>query len=260
MPERTGYAEGVPNWVDLMTPDRDASKAFYGSLFGWDYTDEPTDQGPTYTMCSKNGHQVAGMGPIPPDMATAGMPPMWNSYVAVVDLDATVAKVDGAGGTVVMPTMDVMDAGRMAGIADPIGAAMFLWQAKDHIGATLVNEHGTLTWNELITPDVDTAAAFYKDVLGWSSETVRMPEMTYTIFKVGDDQVGGAMPPPMDGIPPNWGIYFAVDDADATTAAVKAGGGSVMAEPFDAPPGQLATFADPQGVVFSILQPAEQLS
>lgn len=258
MADRSSYTEGTPSWADLMTPDRDASKAFYSGLFGWEYDDQPTDQGPTYTMCNKGGKPVVGMGPLPPDMAAAGVPPMWNSYVTVDNVDATLGKVDGAGGSVMMPAMDVMDAGRMAGIMDPTGAAIMIWQANEHIGAEVRDENGALMWFELTTPDVDAAAAFYNKVFGWSAEAMPMPEMTYTIFSLGEEQVAGAMLPPMDGIPPNWGIYFSVDDADAVAAAAKAGGATVLAGPMDSPPGKLATFADPVGAMFSILQPAEQ--
>jgi len=55
------YPNGVPSWIDLATPDPDASKAFYGELFGWTYEDEPTDQpGSDYTMARRDGRSAAG--------------------------------------------------------------------------------------------------------------------------------------------------------------------------------------------------------
>ncbi len=210
------------------------------------------------SMPSSGGEAVVGMGPVPPDMAAGGMPPMWNSYVTVDNVDATLAKVEGAGGSVFMPAMDVTDVGRMAGIMDPTGAGIMIWQANEHFGAEVRDEHGALAWFELITPDVGAAAAFYAEVFGWGTETTPMPEMTYTVFTLGDEQVGGAMAPPADGIPPNWGIYFNVDDADDVATRAEAGGATVLAEPFDSPPGRLATFADPVGAIFSIIQPVEQ--
>lgn len=255
MPERHEYRHGVPSWIDLMTPDRERSKAFYGALFGWTYTEEPTDQGPTYTMCERNGRSAAGMGPLPPDMEAQGMPPMWNTYVTVDDVDASVQRAESAGGAVIMPTMDVVDAGRMAGVADPTGAVMMLWQAKQHVGATLVNEHGTLTWNELLTPDVDQAGAFYGELFGWTSQSMDMPDGTiYTVFMLGDDQVAGAMNPPDPAIPPSWLVYFAIDDIDATAGAAEEYGGQLLSDPIDAPPGILLPVQDPQGAVFSVIQ------
>jgi len=258
MPERTNYKHGVPNYVDLMSNDPDASCQFYGGLFGWTFDPQPTPEGPIYNMAQKNGKAVAGIGPLPPDMVSQGVPPMWNSYVNVDDVDKTLAQVEGAGGVVMMPAMDVMDAGRMAGLVDPTGAALMLWQANQYPGSELVNEHGTFTWSELMTPDVDKAAAFYHAIFGWDADTADMGGMEYTSFTVDGDSIAGAMKPPMDGIPPHWGIYFSVDDCDATVAAAQAAGGTAMAEPTDVPTvGRMCPLVDPIGAMFSVMQPED---
>ena len=140
MTTMTSYPNGVPSWIDLATPDPAASKEFYAALFGLEYDDQPTDQeGTDYTMARRNGHSAAGMMQLSPQMAASGMPPVWSTYVAVDDLDATVAQVQSEGGAVMQPPMDVMDAGRMAVIADPSGAVICLWEAGNHIGAEVVN-------------------------------------------------------------------------------------------------------------------------
>jgi predicted enzyme related to lactoylglutathione lyase len=259
MPARTAYEPGTPSWTDLMTPDPAAAKVFYTSLFGWDYVDEDTGMPDNpYIMASKNGKSVAGMGRQFDEEKAQGIPPHWNTYVTVSDVDAATAKAKGLGASAFMEPMDVMDAGRMAVLADPAGAVFSLWQAKQHIGAELVNEHGTLTWNELITPDVDAAAKFYGDLFGWKAQTDDVGGgMMYTAFMLGDRTIGGAMKPPMDGIPPNWGVYFAVDDTDATVATATKGGASVIMEPNDIPPGRMAVLTDPQGAVFSVLALAQ---
>lgn len=71
---------------------------------------------------------------------------MWSTYLNVDNADEAIAKVTEAGGTVVMPAMDVMDSGRMAFVADPTGAVFGLWEAGTHTGAQLVNEHGSFGW------------------------------------------------------------------------------------------------------------------
>jgi hypothetical protein len=156
-----------------------------------------------------------------------------------------------------MPPMDVMDAGRMAVVQDPTGATIALWQAKNHIGAQTVNEPGSFTWNELQTPDVDKAAAFYAKVIGWDSQPFEGSD--YTVFNNEGNGIGGAMKPPMEGIPANWVVYFAVDDTDATVAKAKQQGGSVLAEPMDMEGvGRIAVLADPQGAVFAVIKNAQQ--
>lgn len=256
MPVRDEYEHGVPSWVDLGTTDVADAKRFYSGVFGWESSDMPTGQeGMDYTLFTMGGRVVAGAGPLPSTMAEAGMPPFWNSYVNVDDVDDTVARVEAAGGTVVMPAMDVLDQGRMAFVLDATGAAIGFWQPGVHIGAQLVNEHGALVWNELMTDDVDAAKAFYAAALGWAEETAPMEGgPVYTSFKVGDRYVAGMMEKTPDMQFPNyWNVYFAVDDVDAVAAKVSELGGTLMGDPFDTPVGRMAVAADPQGATFSII-------
>src|SRR6201985_2717795 len=215
MPERTSYTQGTPNWVDLPTSDQAAAKAFYAGLFGWTYDDQTMGEGQVSSMAMLGGHQVAATSPQPAEMAAAGAPPMWNTYLAVDSVDEATAKVEAAGGKVAMAPFDVMDAGRMAFVLDPSGAAVALWQAGQHIGATLVNEPGTVIWNELIT-DNPAAVTFYENVLGVTTATAEMGGNKYTMFQVGGKEVGGTTPPQMEGVPNHWHVYFAVTDADAS--------------------------------------------
>jgi predicted enzyme related to lactoylglutathione lyase len=261
MPTVTEHPAGVPSWIDLATPDTEAARSFYNTLFGWEYDEQPAgDDGATYVMAQRGGRAAAGMMKLSDEMAASGMPPAWSSYVTVTDLDAVAGRVGSAGGAVMQPPMDVMDAGRMAVCADPGGAVFCLWEAKENIGAEVVGEHGSLVWNELITPDPAAVSPFYADVLGWTAETVSMPGGEYTLFHVegGNPQgIAGCATPPMAGMPSFWVVYFAVDDCDATVATARANGASVLAEPMDLPEvGRMAALTDPQGAAFSILQPA----
>jgi predicted enzyme related to lactoylglutathione lyase len=254
MPERSEYASGTPNWVDLQTTDQPAAKEFYGSLFGWTFDDMPMGDpgGAVYSMAKLRGRDVAAIAPLG-DMAAAGVPPHWNSYVSVADADATSALVEPAGGTVMMPPFDVLDAGRMFVMQDPTGAVINVWQAKNHIGAGLCNEAGAFSWNELVTPDVPKAAAFYNKVFGWTADTHEGP-MPYTEFKLDGNSIGGAMNPPMPGMPTVWSVYFSTDDTDATVDRAKSLGGSVFVEPTDIEPGRFAVIADPQGAVCNVIK------
>ena len=257
MPIFTSYAQGTPNWVDLQTSDQDAAKAFYTGLFGWTYDDQPTPQGPVYSMAMIGGHPVAAIAPQSPELATAGAPPMWNTYLAVDSADEAAGKVEAAGGKVGMAPFDVVDAGRMAFVLDPSGAAVALWQANQHIGATLVNEPGTVTWNELITTD-PSAVKFYADVLGMTTSTMDMGGGPYTVFEAGGRMVGGTTAPQMPGVPNHWHVYFEVADADAAAAKAAELGGTVIVPPFDIPVGRIAVVGDPQGAVFSIIKSVPQ--
>ena len=255
MPARTSYAQGTPNWVDLQTTDQGAAKAFYAGLFGWTYDDQPMGEGAVYSMALLGSDPVAAIAPQSPELKAAGAPSMWNTYIAVDSVDDVTAKVEGAGGQVAMQPFDIMEAGRMSFVLDPSGAAVAFWQANRHIGASRVNEHGTITWNELITTDPG-AAKFYEQVLGMTTSAMDMGQGVYTLFEVGGTQVGGTTEPQMPGVPNHWHVYFAVDDADAAVARALETGGTVLVEPFDSPVGRIAVLQDPQGAIFSIIKPA----
>ncbi|WP_415639046.1 VOC family protein, partial [Prescottella defluvii] len=184
-------------------------------------------------------------------------PSQWNTFLAVDDADASAAKVEPAGGRLLLPAFDVGKAGRMALVADPTGAEVGLWQARNHVGAGLVNETGTLIWNELITDQPSTALEFYAAVVGLGSATMPMPDgAEYTVLQVHDDGVGGCSPPPRPDVPNHWHVYFCTEDTDATVAKAAAAGGALMAEPFDMKTvGRMAVLTDPQGAVFSVMQP-----
>ncbi len=272
MPERDGYIPGVPCWVDTSQPDPEAAVAFYGGLFGWEFQEvmPPGSQG-RYYMARLRGGDVAAVGPLPeraPATAT------WNTYIWVQSADETAAKVLEAGGRTLTEPFDVTDAGRMAVVADPEGAAFCLWQAKRHRGARIVNEAGSLNFNGLNTRDVEAARRFYGSVFGWRTLMIDGAEL-WTLPGYGDHleerdpglrkrvaEVGG--PPGFEdvvaainpisaeqpGVPANWSVTFAIDDADAIAARAAELGGRILVPPFAAPWVRMTVIADPQGATF----------
>ncbi|HWM11021.1 MAG TPA: VOC family protein [Solirubrobacteraceae bacterium] len=272
MPERDHYIPGVPCWVDTSQPDPEASLDFYRGLFGWELDDAmPADAPGRYFMARVRGGDVAAVGSAP-----EGMPQVatWNTYLAVASADDAAAKVRAAGGSVLMEPFDVMGSGRMAVCADPEGAVFFAWQAGDHFGASVVNEHGALNFNGLNTRDVAGAKAFYGEVFGWATLDLGSAEM-WTLPGYGDDLerdnpgfremlagmggpsgfedvVASIHPIPADqpDTPPHWDVTFGVDDAEATAAKAAELGGTTVVPPFDVPWSRLTILADPQGATF----------
>ena len=251
MGERTRYAPGTFCWVDLATPDQDGAKAFYGALFGWELEDLPVGEGAVYSMASVDGKHVCAISPQPEVQRSAGLPPIWNSYVAVEDADAIAARATELGASVHAPPFDVMDAGRMAVIQDPQGAFFEIWQPRAHHGAQLVNAPGALSWNELATPDVDAAAEFYGALFGWQIAPMEGAPMRYLVISNGARSNGG-ITEPAAGAPPHWLVYFAVDDLDAALARVEEHGGTTIAGPIDIGIARIAVAGDPQGAVFAL--------
>lgn len=256
MPEVHEHAPGSFCWVDSGTNDLAKAQAFYTAVFGWDYA---TADETGYTMCLKDGKPVAGLYALNEEMLRMGAMPYWLGYVAVADADATLAAAARAGGRPMGPAFDVPDHGRGGTFFDPAGAMCGIWQGSGHKGAGLAGEHGALTWMELQARDPASVGAFYCSVFGWAQETVPMPDGPYYLLKDGEANRAGmmAMTPAMNEVPPNWSVYFHVDDADATAAAAVAAGGVV-----DVPimpvggVGRMAVLRSADGAYFSILEAA----
>jgi uncharacterized protein len=254
MPEVSEHRPGTPSWVDLASPDPDASERFYGGLFGWTATETgPVEETGGYKMLELDGRNAAGLGPVQAE----GQPAMWTTYVATADADATAAKVREAGGDLIMEPFDVLGAGRMAVFADTAGAVISVWQPQTHPGAGVVNDPGSVCWNELATRDIDAAKRFYEAVFGWQGETSAYGDTSYTEWKLDGRTVGGMIQMneqwPAE-IPPHWMVYFAVDDVDAAAAKAADLGGRIAVEPSDTPAGRFSVLNDPHGAVFSIIK------
>jgi predicted enzyme related to lactoylglutathione lyase len=273
MNDQDRYIPGVPCWIDTTQPDPEAAVAFYGDLFGWEFQDVMPAESPSrYYVARLRGGDVAAVGSQPEG---GPQPAAWNTYVWVQDADETAASVRAAGGAVLMEPADVGDSGRMAVFADPAGAAFCVWQAKAHRGAAVVNEAGSLNFNDLHARDLERASAFYGAVFGWELLDVsggsawalpgygdflerRNPGMREGMASMGaperfEDVVASVISIPDDqpDVPAHWGVTFAVDDADAVAARAAELGGRVVVAPFDAPWVRMTIITDPQGATFT---------
>ncbi|WP_426243169.1 VOC family protein [Nocardioides sp. LHG3406-4] len=254
------YLQGTPSWIEHSSPDPEASKQFYGDLFGWDYDDQPMMDGDTqvgaYAIARIQGDPVAGLGSQFGD--AQGQPASWGVYLAADDVDAAVDRARDAGAQVLAEPTDVgEDQGRIAWVQDPVGAAVGLWQAGSFAGALRANEHGTNVWNELVTADVGRATPFYDKVLGITAEEMPMGDGgdPYTTLNVQGRSVAGVTPPQDEGVPPHWNVCFNVDDADRIAARATELGAKQVVAPFDVPGiGRIAGLTDPQGAMFSVMQ------
>jgi uncharacterized protein len=271
MPERDGYIPGVPCWVDTDQPDPERALAFYGGLFGWEFENRmPEGAGGEYHVARLGGGDVGAVGSVP-----EGAPPTahWNTYIWVRHADEAASKAVAAGGQVMAEPFDVMDAGRMAVLSDPEGAAFCVWQANEHRGAQVVNEHGSLNFNGLTTRDLDGARAFYDALFGW--QLLDLPSgLMWMLPGYGDhleeaspglrEQMGQMGAPEGfidvvaqvtraaddDTAPAHWSVTFGVDDADATAARARELGGEILDGPTDAPWSRPVVIRDPQGATF----------
>ena len=236
-----------------MTTDAEAARTFYGDLFGWQFDVGPAETG-YYATALLNDRRVAGVFSMEADH-----PPVWTTYLATSDGQASADAAVRAGGTIVQATMDVMDLGRMTVLQDPAGGTFGTWQAGTHTGVQLANEAGSLTWNELMTRDYDGAKQFFATVFGCTYTDIGGDAFQYSTIEVAGNTVGGlgTLPAAVPAqVPSHWRVYFAVDDADETVAKAVSIGAEVRRPAEDMPYGRHADLSDPQGAMFSIIKPA----
>jgi predicted enzyme related to lactoylglutathione lyase len=265
--ERDGFEHGVPCWVDLWQPDAEAAVAFYSRLFGWDSEDTmPADVPGRHFMCRVRGRDVAAIASRPDGAPT---PSAWNTYVWVDDVGAAASTAGATGGTVVMEPFESLDGGRIAVIADPVGATIGVWQPGAHRGAQLVNEPGAWSMSALVTNDPEPSKAFYNAVFGWETESFGLGDDEMTVWKrpgyvggepqqpVARDVIAAMLPAGGDEAPPRWSVDFWIADVDVAVSAVTELGGQLVSEPYDIPNTGLrqAVITDPQGATLSLTQP-----
>jgi predicted enzyme related to lactoylglutathione lyase len=263
MTKVTSYPPGTPFWVDMATPDIEASARFYGDLLGWDVPEqERSAELGGYRRAKLDGDEVAGMMPLMQE----GQPSVWATHISTDDVDAATERVRANGGTVISAPMDVMGWLKFGVYADPGGAVFGITQPLDFSGAQRVNAPGALCWNELNTRDPEGAKAFYGAVFGWTAKEHEMqrnegepgPEKYVEFLRAGDEEsiagmldIGGFLP---DEVPAHWLTYFGVEDADAAVEKVKAAGGSVQFGPVTIAAGRFAVVKEPgTGAPFAVI-------
>ena len=254
------FVTGIPNWIDLGTPDLDGATAFYRGLFGWDLLPGGPETG-EYGMFQLNGHAAAGVMTVPEDQAK----PSWSVYFQTPDADATATSVAQAGGTVLFAPMDVREFGRMAGFTDSAGAYFGVWQPGTNSGLGVIQEPGSLLWSELHTSDVSAAVAFFRTLFGWDVDEMTFPGGSYTTVRPGGSgpessfggivRLGDVRADADSG--PHWIPYFATEDCDATSAEAERLGGKVTVAAADVEGvGRIAHLTDPYGAAFAVIKPA----
>jgi uncharacterized protein len=254
MGERARYEPGTFCWAGLATSDPSSAKVFYTGLFGWQAEDLEAGAAGTYTTLRHHGREVAILYMQQPEARAAGAPPHWTSYISVDDAEATAARADELGGAAVFRApFDVLDAGRVAAIRDPTGAIVSLWQPRELIGATLVNDVGALCWNELATTDAERAKSFFAVLLGWEFQTDASGYAS--IINAGRRNGGIRRQTEGErGTPPSWLPYFTVESADETSREAEQLGGRTLLPNTEVHIGRFSVIADRQGAAFAVFE------
>lgn len=231
-------------WHEQVSSDPKQAQDFYTQLFGWGTQAYGND----YTMISAGGHNHGGFS----KAMEGAPPPHWLSHIRVERLEHMIEKATRAGGRLAAGPFEMGDVGRIAIIADPLGAYVSAYEPQGEGPAP----EGVFVWDELGTSDADRAQRFYEEVFGWTTSDMGPSYGGYRVFNRGEVGIAGLMKLSDESVPPHWQPYVSVDDPNATAAKALELGGSVLAEPMDVPNvGRLAILRDPQGATFGIIKP-----
>ena len=239
-------------WINIITPSYDEARSFYAAVLGWSYVEMP---GVGFRI-QVGGLDIGAIYDTNSPMTPPGTPAQLAVMMMVDSADATAARITELGGKV-KPAMDVFDAGRMVVCEDPNGAKFDIWEARKMLGSVGDRRaHGAPTWFETITSDDAKARAFYEALFGWTSDVVRAGSFDYTNFSLDGTPIGGMFPiqQVMGDVASHWGVYFAVEDVDATTTLAARLGATVHIAPINIPNiGRFSGMVSPQGVMFYMI-------
>jgi hypothetical protein len=248
---------GTPIWYELMSRDPLAARRFYEAVVGW-HIDESPPAGSTmdYRMISAGDGLVGGVFTLTEAMCQQGAAPCWLMYIGVDDVDACVAAITAAGGSVPLPAFDIPNVGRIAMVADPQGAPFYIMRGASDEQSTVCDPlragHGA--WHELHAADGLRASEFYSRHFGWRlARGVDMGPMgLYQVFAVGDRDLGGIMTDAR--FPrPAWLVYFRVDGIELAARRIVEAGGQVVHGPMEVPGGGwIVNGIDPEGTMFAL--------
>lgn len=252
------HAPGAPVWVRLMSTDLDGAKAFYSTLFGWSYVEEPIGRLPHVT-CLLDGERVAGI-------ASDGTAPErlrgWLTYLGVRDMDASIVQALARGATLIRPAREFRAAGIVAVIRDPQDALVALYEPRARSGTRRLNTPGSLCWNELNTQDPEASKSFYRELFGYGEIETQSPTgARYDMLTVDGHPVLGVLglEPELIPFPARWLAYFAVESLDVALDTLRSLGGTIVIGPSDTRHGRSAVVRDPQRAVFCLTELWEPL-
>lgn len=270
------YPQGVTSWVDLEQDDVDAATAFYAAVLGWTFHDATPPGAPVrYAIAQLDGQDAAGIGGPASPTGRPAADPSWHTYVSVDDLPTALSRAQAAGLTVTDGPTVAGEGGTWAGLTDPQGADLRLWQPRRRLGAQVTNAPGAWNFSDLRTTDPASAGEVYTAAFGWEltdvgfATMIRVPGYGDHLAATVDPGIHerqadvstppgfadaiGWLTPLAPGESPHWHVTFTVADRDATADVVVRHGGTVLTTD-DSDWTRTVTVRDPQGAVFTASQ------
>jgi uncharacterized protein len=242
-------------WLEIQAKDIEASRKFYGELFGWTF--QEFEAMPGYVMYTPPAGLPGALSALPESLANAQQ--TTTPYILTADIDAELAALEARGLKITQPKTPVFDWGFVAMFEDGAGttyglSTMSMQQPIPHLppdfGSATKPPAGTLWSIELYGGDLDQAKALFGEHFGWGTLGT-MPQ--YMMFDPGAG-IGGVFQghtAVAKSLP-----YIWVDDVRAKIAEIVAAGGRSLGEPASMPGmGTFGYFVDPNGVGMGLFGP-----
>ena len=245
------YTPGLFVWRELITVDPESAARFYTAVFGWKIQGVPFDGG-TYYLVDSGPKQIAGIMALP---GGRSVPPHWNPYVSVTDVDAAADRAKALGAQIVFGPVDLPTVGRVATLVDAGGAVMSLFKSAKGDPEPAPPKLGEFCWEQLNASDPPAAKTFHTGVLGWRARPFEGGGLD--VFETAAEPpvaVASLVPAP-SGAPSHWLSHVVVDGLAEGSARVTANGGRILVPRIDVPRlGAFAVIQDPQGAVLCIFE------
>lgn len=226
---------------DLVSGRPAASLDFYREVFGWRAAGKSYGY---WQLTGADGRPVGGLVTMP----NAGEAAVWLTTLDVEDLDTTLARIEGEGGTVIHGPVAVAGGARTAVITGPDGERLQVREGSSGGG------EGPWVWHELVTRDVGAAATWYGRVFGFDIERAEGAERV--LLQRGETAVAAVSPNPFEEAASQWIPVLGVRELSPVLRAISAQGGQVLKSSSE-PGRRIALVTDPQNAPFLLQETGE---
>jgi predicted enzyme related to lactoylglutathione lyase len=262
-PATKEHHAGKVIWADLVTPDLDGARKFYGELFGWTFHDvrlPKTDSAVAYI----NDRPVAGL--VHREMTTDQQrQPAWLTYIAVGDVKTAKQVALAHGAKVLSDVRSYPKRGQQAIFADPQGAVFAVLASSSGDPVDDLADPGEWIWSSLIAKDTDAEATFYQQIFGYEVFDASDDDDDQTDndhFVLSTDDYARASVNPLSAKSTSghahWTNFIRVANVtDSAAKAVSLGGKILIPPHVDRSGGQIAIIADPSGAPVGLMEWSE---
>ncbi len=237
-------------WHDLITPDIDASKSFYGNLFGWTFTDTNM-KGLRYATIYNDGNVIGGMIEVKEAKSAT-----WISALPLdnAKLNARIKSVVASGAKAVLAPIKLPGRGKQVVFQGPLGEEFSLISKNDYTEKMdRSSKKGNWIGMELWADNPAQASVFYNNAFAVSTTKTSYDNKPYWTFDFEDQAVAGMLQNPVTNQGSQWVPYIQFSDINEMLPSLKQSGADILLSPNkDIRDGKLGIFVDPQGAIFAV--------